>query len=134
MRRLPVRLTDQERQERARECAQLTGERRAKEEELADALAAWKTRKELLGDEIKDLAFRANLAAEAHATGAEYQQVECAETLTGDTVTMERVDTGEVVSTRPANDVDRQMTIAETAREEAHEAAGGRKSPRRVRP
>jgi len=133
MRRLPVRLTEQERQECARECARLTSDAAEKEKELEALQDAYKKARGALVVGIFDLNVAARVASEAHATGAEYQQVECAETLTGETVTMERVDTGEVVSSRPATEADRQMTIAETAREEAHEAAGGRKSPRRVR-
>lgn len=104
----PVRepLTQSELVEKAIECAKAYEDLSDLEESLADAKLDYKRRRAVLNEEIRTLHYDI-------ATGREWRSIDCRLRLrfaegVVDTV---RVDSGEVVESRPMNEKDRQTAM-----------------------
>lgn len=103
---LPVKLTDEELQIRSRELAEKLTEIEAVDEDRASAMAAFKARKDKLVLDSRRL-------TRIVRTGQEEREVHVTETKNWERGTIEtiRLDTGEVVSSRPMNPSERQEAL-----------------------
>ena len=99
IRKLPIHLTDDERNTKARHATSLLRERTLIEEQKREAVAGY-------ADRIKELTAEINAAAEAARTGIEEREVEVSPKPNNERFVMEfyRDDTGDLVETRPMNE------------------------------
>jgi len=96
IRKLPIHLTDDERNTRARHAASLLHERALIEEQKRETVADF-------ADRIKELTAEINAASTAARTGIEEREVEVSPKPNNERFVMEfyRDDTGDLVETRP---------------------------------
>lgn len=96
LRKLPIHLTDDERNTKARHAATLVHERSLLEEQKREVVADY-------ADRLKALAAEITAATEAARTGIEEREVEVSPRPNNDRLVVEfyRADTGDLVETRP---------------------------------
>lgn len=96
IRKLPIHLTDDERNTKARHAASLLHERALLEERKRETVADY-------ADKIKELTTEINAASTAARTGIEEREVEVSPKPNNDRLLVEfyRDDTGDLVETRP---------------------------------
>lgn len=103
-RTLPVKLTTSEILQHGRDMAK--GRR---------DYAALDEQRKSVADDFKSRLAAADMTTERHAraveTGEEPRQVECADELIGNVVRAIRLDTGEILSSRPATAADKQVDL-----------------------
>jgi hypothetical protein len=103
-RELPVKLNEHELQVYGLMCASKVGEIKLAEEKLKQHNAASKTALKGMRQELERI-------ANARKAGEELRAVECAERLHTNVIEIVRIDTGEVIDTRPAEITDLQPNL-----------------------
>jgi hypothetical protein len=110
--RLAVALTDEELETKKRELVDWTRTRAQNEAEMEAWVAEMKEEKKLMEATIVSAGGYANRAANIIKSGEEDRDVEVSDNFDGGSIVTLRLDTGEIVSTRPANDDERQLLLA----------------------
>ena len=110
--RLAVALTDEELENKKRELVDWVRTRADNEADLESWVAEMKEDKKLKEATIVSAGGYANRAANIIKAGEEDRDVEVADHFDGGIIVTTRLDTGELVSTRPANDDERQLLLS----------------------
>jgi hypothetical protein len=111
---LPVKLTDEELEGKKVELVDWTRTRAANEADMEAWLSEMKDEKKLKESTILAAGGYAKRAADIIKAGEEPRDVEVADLFDGGNIVTMRLDTNELVSTRPANDDERQLLLAMT--------------------
>lgn len=116
-RQLPCKLTEEEITARGCHLAEVEREIEKKEDEKQRHAKA-------LGDEIKEMRSRTRLIAQEISTRTTYRDVEITEQKVGVHMETVRLDTGEVIETRPLTAEERQVTSDEIVHLDARRQGG----------
>jgi hypothetical protein len=109
---LPVKLTDDELEGKKVELVDWTRTRAANEADMEAWLSEVKDEKKLKESTILAAGGYAKRAADIIKSGEESRDVEVADNFDGGNIVTIRLDTYEVVSSRPANEDERQLILA----------------------
>ncbi len=122
--KLPVKLLDHERQERANELADKTHEARRLDADIAEEKGRSKKAVDIIESRLELNGVRRRELADAVKTGFEPRDVECRLVIDPPSVITVRGDTGEIVSSRAATQDELQREIEWQQENAVDEAVG----------